>query len=95
MIDFIILILAIIGFLYLGRYILLLVDATLVSIGYTFFFLWQLNMKKVLNHPLLFIKFFIQTALKGFLLRLEWGEVQHIKKGKHIWEPYFHYEGFD
>lgn len=96
MIDFIILILAIIGTLYIGRYFLIpLADAIIFSIGYTFFFLWQLSIKKVLKHPLSFIKFFMQTAFKGFLLRCDWGEVQQVKQGKHIWKPYFHYEGFD
>jgi hypothetical protein len=96
MIDFIVTILAIMGAIYVGTHILYpLLDAIIFSIGYTFFFLWQLSIKKILKHPLSFIKFFIQTALKGFVTRLDWGEVQHIKQGKHIWKPYFHYEGFD
>jgi hypothetical protein len=95
-IDFIIFILAIMGAIYVGTHILYpLADAIVFSIGYTFFFLWQLSIKKILKHPLLSIKFLIQTALKGFFLRLEWGEVQEVKQGKHIWKPYFHYEGFD
>lgn len=96
MIDFIIFILAFLGSIVVGKDVLIpLLDAIIFSIGYTFFFLWQLNLKKVLKNPLLTTKLFIQLALKGFLIRCDWGEVQEIKKGKRIWKPYFHYEGFD
>ena len=96
MIDLIISLLAILGGVIVGQYIVLpLLKAMLISIGYTFFFLWQLSLKKVLKNPFSTIKFLIQTILSGFFLSFEWGEINQVKQGKHVWKPYFHYEGFD